>query len=359
MSEEPQKRKYGQWNPEEMRRALSDFREKKAGLNEVCKKYLIPKKTFLRHLRGEVKRPLITTNPRSYNGRNTVLPPEVEDELVKYILLMEELLFGLTIDDVRKLAFDILEANGHIANRFNKEKGMAGRTWYYAFKKRHPELSLRQPESVSLARSKGFNRENVYEFFNVLEKIVDENNLDPHRIYNVDESGFSTVQKSNRKVLARSGKHQVGALSSGERGVNTTLVACVNAAGRSIPPMIIFKRVRYHEALANGAPAGSLVEVSETGYINSDLFEKWLKMFIAHVKPSLADKVLLILDGHTTHSKNLAAINLAKENGVILLQLPGHTTHRLQPLDVSIFGPMETYYHDAIRRWMRNNPNRK
>lgn len=110
----------------------------------------------------------------------------------------------------------------------------------------------------------------------------------------------------------------------------------MNSAGRSIPPMLIFKRMRYHESLANDAPAGSLVEVSETGYINSDLFVKWLKMFIDHVKPSVTDKILVILDGHKTHSKNLAGINLTRENGVIRLQLPGHTTHRLQPLYVSI-----------------------
>lgn len=124
-------------------------------------------------------------------------------------------MFGLTIDDVRKLAYDImkaLKAHPHIPSRFNQETGMAGYKWYYAFKKRYPELSLRQPESVSLARSKGFNRENVYEFFNLLAKVVDENNLDPHKIYKVDDSGFSTVRKKKRKILARSGKHQVVAI---------------------------------------------------------------------------------------------------------------------------------------------------
>nr|CAI5838651.1 unnamed protein product [Callosobruchus analis] len=54
-----------------------------------------------------------------------------------------------------------------------------------------------------------------------------------------------------------------------------------------------------------------------------------------------AKKALLLLDGHTTHSKNLNAILLAREHGVVLLQLPGHTTNRLQPFDVSLFKPME------------------
>lgn len=325
------------------------------GLNQCSRKYEIPKKTLLRHIRGEVKRGSNQENS-SFNGRLTALSPVVENELVTHILRLESVLFGLTTKDVRKLAYDILNAND-LQNPFNN--GMAGKKWYYAFMKRHPELSLRQPECVSIARCKGFNRKNVYEFFDILEKIVDENKFDALTIYNVDESGFSTVQKKAPKVLALRGKHQVGTISSGERGVNTTLVACTNAAGNFVPPMIIFKRQRMHPSLANGAPAGSIVEVSDTGYINSDLFVKWLKLFIKHVKPSTESKVLILLDGHTTHSKNLEAINLARQNGIILLQLPGHTTHRLQPLDVSMFKPLQTYYDENVTRWLRSNPGRK
>ncbi|KAJ8883882.1 hypothetical protein PR048_015737 [Dryococelus australis] len=44
-------------------------------------------------------------------GRITTLPPEVEQQLVDFILRLEELLFGVTITDVRKLAFQIAERN--------------------------------------------------------------------------------------------------------------------------------------------------------------------------------------------------------------------------------------------------------
>nr|CAI5864017.1 unnamed protein product [Callosobruchus analis] len=69
-----------------------------------------------------------------------------------------------------------------------------------------------------------------------------------------------------------------------------------------------------------------------------------------------AKKTLLLLDGHTTHSKNLNAILLARGHGVVLLQLPGHTTNRLQPLDVSLFNPMENYFVKAVERFLRTNP---
>lgn len=259
---------------------------------------------------------------------------------------------------MRNLAYSIVEKN-NLKNIFNKEIKQAGKKWYYGFMARHPKLSLRQPESISISRAKGFNRENVNEFFDLLEAVVDQNKFDATSIYNMDKSGFSTVQKKNSKVISEKGKHQVGAISSGERGVNTTFVCCCSAAGSFVPPMIIFKRIRFHAALAKDKPAGSLIEVSESGYINTELFIKWLQHFIETVKPTPNKKVLLLLDGHTTHSKNLKAINLARENGVIMLQLPGHTTHRLQPLDVAIFGPMETYYGQAIQQWLRSNPGKK
>lgn len=189
-----------------------------------------------------------------------------------------------------------------------------------------------------------------------MEKCVDENGFTALTIFNVDESGFSSVQKKNQKIIAKKGKHQVGGISSGERGVNTTIVCCASAAGQCTPPMIIFKRKRMAPELAIGAPPGAIVTISDTGYINTELFVKWLKHFIEHVKPSPEKKVLLLLDGHTTHSKNLEALLLARKHGVVLLQLPGHTTHRLQPLDVSFFKPMEAYYSQAVEKFLRSNP---
>lgn len=106
-----------------------------------------------------------------------------------------------------------------------------------------------------------------------------------------------------------------------------------------------------------GAPEGSLIEISESGYIDSALFVKWLDFFIKTVHPSKEKKVLLCLDGHTTHSKNLQALELARDHGVILLQLPSHTTHKLQPLDVSFFKPLETFYIQEIQKHLRTYPN--
>jgi hypothetical protein len=144
------------------------------------------------------------------------------------VLQLEERLFGLTRKDLRRLAYEIAEIN-KLPHRFSHEKGMAGDKWYYGFIARYPQISLPQPEATSMARARGFCKENVTEFFTVLEKIVQENNLNAGQIFNVDETALSTVHKQ-QKVLARKGKHQAGAMTSAERGMTTTCICCMSAA---------------------------------------------------------------------------------------------------------------------------------
>lgn len=69
--------------------------------------------------------------------------------------------------------------------------------------------------------------------------------------------------------------------------------------------------------------------------------------------------MLLVLDGHTTHTKNIEAISLACDYDIIMLSFPAHTTHRLQPLDRSFFKSLKTNYNEASSSWLRTNPGNK
>ena len=71
--------------------------------------------------------------------------------------------------------------------------------------------------------------------------------------------------------------------------------------------------------------------------MSSDGFVIWLH-FVDFVKPTKEETVVFILDSHVTHTKNLAAIEMIQEAGVVMVSLLPHTTHQLQPLDGAFFG---------------------
>lgn len=113
----------------------------------------------------------------------------------------------------------------------------------------------------------------------------------------MDETSNSTVHNSG-KVIAVKGEKQVGSATSGERGQNVTMIACINAIGNSVPPMFIFPRVNFKEnIMMHGAPPGAV----PSGWSNSEKFVDWMKHFIRHVNSTKENKKLLILDNHDSH----------------------------------------------------------
>jgi hypothetical protein len=117
--------------------------------------------------------------------------------------------------------------------------------------------------------------------------------------------------------------------------------------------MMIFKHARENDGLKLGASPDSIFAFnSESGYINKELFLTWLKHFIKKVRPTKEKKVVLLLDGHSSHTKNVEALKMVHENGVIFLAVPGHTVHKLQPLDLAFFKPLSFYHTEVMKQWL-------
>ena len=76
---------------------------------------------------------------------------------------MERKFFGLTVADVMRLAYQLAVRNG-IKNQFYKRNEKAGRKWMKNLL-RHPQISVRTPEDLSLSRARGFTPEPVAQFF--------------------------------------------------------------------------------------------------------------------------------------------------------------------------------------------------
>lgn len=341
---------HSSYGPDVLQKALDAVREGMSK-NKASKEFGVPRRTLARHLSGQVLKPLCKL------GRFLpALGDDFEAALEEHVLEMQKMMFGLTCTDLRKLAFQIAVKKG-LKHPFNEGKQQAGKAWLQGFLRRHPTISLRNPEATSLSRAVAFNKPSVMKFFDIYKGELQKHAYSADRIWNVDETGMSTVQRPG-KVLAKKGQKQVGRITSAERGQNMTVVGAINAAGTYAPPMLIFKRIRMSSVLMAGTPAGSVGYPSASGWINSELFVKWLEHFIAFAKPSKEKKVILILDGHASH-KTLEAVELCREHGIVMICLPPHTTHQVQPLDKTVYGPLKRNYNEECDRWLLKNAGQR
>ena len=261
-------KKNGEWQQSNMPLSIDAIKNKEIGFLKASKTFGVPKTTLRRHLKGDNKYAL---NGKKHVGRQVDLPEDIEAELVRHAIDLEARFYGLTQQNLRRLAYQIAEIN-QVKTRFNHDQKRDGKKWLRGFFKRHPEILLRLPEATSLTRASGFNRNQIDAFFNLLTKTVEENNISADTIY-MDESGISVVQKMT-EVLAKKGKRQIGSITSMERGQTVTIICSNNAAGIFVPPGFIFPRVRMKPELTDGAPPGSMFacQVSVPFMVNSTQF---------------------------------------------------------------------------------------
>jgi len=86
--------------------------------------------------------------------------------------------------------------------------------------------------------------------------------------------------------------------------------------------------------------------------MTEDHFVRYVKHFIANVKPSKERTVILLLDNHDSH----LSIDYYKQNGVTVVSFPPHSSHKLQPLEVSVCRSLKTYVNRASDAWITNYP---
>ncbi|GBM03740.1 hypothetical protein AVEN_134958-1 [Araneus ventricosus] len=86
---------------------------------------------------------------------------------------------------------------------------MTGTDWLYGFLKRYKnKVCLRFLENTSISRAMGFNKQDVEKFFDLLEGLYEKYKFSPCDIYNIDETGITTVPNKPSKVLALRGKNR-------------------------------------------------------------------------------------------------------------------------------------------------------
>jgi len=175
-----------------------------------------------------------------------VFTDEQKSLIADYLLQAAKLHHGLSSWAARQLAFDFSTANRIDTPSNWQFHQCASEDWLLCFMKRHPPLSLRTPEATSLSRATSFNITNVGKYFGNLEEVMRRHNFGPHQVYNVDETGVTTVHQPG-KVIAGRGIKQVGKVTSTECGTLVALCCAANAVGNVLHHQCSF----FRECISN------------------------------------------------------------------------------------------------------------
>jgi hypothetical protein len=119
-----------------------------------------------------------------------------------------------------------------------------------------------------------------------LKTVLDRLKIGAKDIWNMDETGITTVQRPDR-VVAKWGFKQIGRIVSAERGTLVTVAMTVSATGNKIPPFFIFPRVHFKNYFLNSAPIGSAEGANLSGWMKEEHFVECMKHFVDHAKPSV------------------------------------------------------------------------
>ena len=314
------------------------------GYKKASMTFNVPKSTIFDKVKGNT--PMNCTS-----GTHPVLNVEEEGRLADWMIDMSKIGYGRTRQELLDTVQKIIQADGR-PNPF--KNGRPGKDWYYAFMKRHPHLSMRSPRQLGKERAV-IKPENIEKWFTDFEQFikdtVDDPNvlLDPSRIYNADESGFSMCAQTGR-VIGLKGARSVYNISASDRSQITVLCG-MSASGHFLRPLIVFPGQRFTRYMLEGFEE-AVMGRSANGWMDSDLFATWLKtVFIPDIDQRQVKRpVILLVDGHSTHM-TLEASDICKDNGIILYCLLEHASHLIQPCDLRLFGPLKEAWKVCLREW--------
>ncbi|KAG4061655.1 hypothetical protein PC123_g3478 [Phytophthora cactorum] len=155
------------------------------------------------------------------------------------------------------------------------------------------------PSSVSLKPNRAVDGEGTSILFNTLAKLFIEMKIDGTRIFNMDETSFMP-KTARRKVVAVCGSTNVWRKKT-KPSFHMTVVGAVSAAGAAIPPLLTVPGVRpFKEDIAALSIKGSAITGAPKGFSNKNIFVQWLELVGENVD-YLAKPVVFIVDNSSTH----------------------------------------------------------
>ncbi len=221
------------------------------------------------------------------------------------------------------------------------------KVWIERFIKRHPELPSIVCQPIDKHRSSTYLETTLKRWFKTYEKIIIKYGITSENVYNVDETGFILGETQRRWSIVDSSMK-----INHSREDNISVLECICGDNSSLDPYIIFKGKYIDKSWFPVETDENWQFIcTENGWTNSHIIYDWLvnsfdkkTRYKCTTSTSGSNKNLkprlLIYNGHPTHI-TCKFLNFCLNSNIQLLIIPPSTSHILQPLDLSIYGPLK------------------
>lgn len=110
---------------------------------------------------------------------------------------------------------------------------------------------------------------------------------------------------------------------------------------------MVYKSKDLYLEWTKGGPDGTRYNRSKSGWFDAVIFEDWFEQtFVSYVKEHKLNeqgKVVIIGDNLSSHFSP-KVLQFCEENNISFVCIPKNSMHLAQPLDVSFYGPLKTYW---------------
>lgn len=266
---------------------------------------------------------------------------ELERTVVEYVREKRNEGLPITVEVIKMKALEVATTLKIVRADFRASRGWCVRMM------RRSGLSLRRRTSLAQKLPSDF-AEKLTEFQRYVINLRKKHSHLLGQIGNADQTPVFFDMPSNTTV-ADKGAKSVVVKTTGNEKARLTVMLCVLADGRKLPPFVILRRKTLPK---EKLPQGIVYRCQEKGWMTSDLVLDWIKV-VWNRRPgaSLKQRGMLVLDafrGHLTPSVKKA---LSDEH-TDLVVIPGGMTSQLQVLDVSINKPFKDKIRQQYTEWM-------
>ena len=268
-------------------------------------------------------------------GRKLIYPADFDSALLAW--------FNNERENKRAVSYKQLKQEA------KKRSGKTITLWWIRGFVRRFNLSIRKITHTKQQTTVDQNKktELVINYINSLNQLAI--NYEEMVILNMDETPF-WVDSIPKTTLEVAGTQQIDIVTTGHEKERMSIVITCTASGIMLPSLVILKNLKSVPKCA--IPRDIFVEVSGiggSGFMNEHIMIKYINKILIpylHGRPCL-----LILDKLKAH-KTQMVINHLKRNNIQQFLIEAGFTSELQPIDVSINGPLKRKFRDQWEKWM-------